>query len=99
MVRTKESKAKGFFFGILAAVSYGVNPLGAKYLYEEGLNVESVLFYRYGLAALIIGMIMAGKMIAGRKVASTSSATGKDSATEPHSSVTEPVEVTNQSNK
>lgn len=94
MVRTKESKAKGFFFGILAAVSYGVNPLGAKYLYEEGLNVESVLFYRYGLAALIIGMIMAGKMIAGRKVASTSSATGKDSATEPHSSVTEPVEVT-----
>ena len=94
MVRTKESKAKGFFFGILAAVSYGVNPLGAKYLYEEGLNVESVLFYRYGLAALIIGMIMAGKMIAGRKVASTSSATGKESATEPHSSVTEPVEVT-----
>lgn len=94
MVRTKESKAKGFFFGILAAVSYGVNPLGAKYLYEEGLNVESVLFYRYGLAALIIGMIMAGKMIAGRKVASTSSATGKDSAAEPHSSVTEPVEVT-----
>lgn len=79
MVRTKESKAKGFFFGILAAVSYGVNPLGAKYLYEEGLNVESVLFYRYGLAALIIGMIMAGKMIAGRKVASTSSATGNES--------------------
>ena len=61
MVRTKESKAKGFFFGILAAVSYGVNPLGAKYLYEEGLNVESVLFYRYGLAALIIGMIMEGR--------------------------------------
>lgn len=79
MVRTKESKAKGFFFGILAAVSYGVNPLGAKYLYEEGLNVESVLFYRYGLAALIIGMIMAGKMIAGRKVASTNSATGYES--------------------
>lgn len=79
MVRTKESKAKGFFFGILAAVSYGVNPLGAKYLYEEGLNVESVLFYRYGLAALIIGMIMAGKMIAGRKVASTRSATGYES--------------------
>jgi len=79
MVRTKESKAKGFFFGILAAVSYGVNPLGAKYLYEEGLNVESVLFYRYGLAALIIGMIMAGKMLAGRKVASTSSATGYES--------------------
>ena len=34
MVKAQESKAKGFFFGILAAVSYGVNPLGAKYLYE-----------------------------------------------------------------
>ena len=81
MVRSKESKAKGFFFGILAAVSYGVNPLGAKYLYEEGLNVESVLFYRYSLAALIIGVIMLAKIIAGRRVAgreaaSTSSATG-----------------------
>lgn len=102
MVRTKESKAKGFFFGILAAVSYGVNPLGAKYLYEEGLNVESVLFYRYGLAALIIGVIMVGKIFTGRKVASTlrqaqctaSSATGTPSATEPQSSVTEPVEAT-----
>ncbi len=83
MVRAKESKAKGFFFGILAAVSYGVNPLGAKYLYEEGLNVESVLFYRYGLAALIIGVIMAGKIIARKKVASAGSATGKVSVTEP----------------
>lgn len=102
MVKAQESKAKGFFFGILAAVSYGVNPLGAKYLYEEGFNVESVLFYRYGLAALIIGVIMVGKIFTGRKVASTlrqaqctaSSATGTPSATEPQSSVTEPVEAT-----
>lgn len=66
----KESKAKGFFFGILAAVSYGVNPLGAKYLYEEGLNVESVLFYRYGLAFVIIAGIMAVKVwLAKRKPA------------------------------
>ena len=75
MVKASESKAKGFFFGILAAVSYGVNPLGAKYLYEEGMNVESVLFYRYGLAALIIGVIMAVKIMMHRKAASTGSAT------------------------
>ncbi len=62
-----ESKAKGFFFGILAAVSYGVNPLGAKYLYEEGMNVESVLFYRYGLAFLIIAAIMGVKILIGKK--------------------------------
>ena len=90
MVRAKESKAKGFFFGILAAVSYGVNPLGAKYLYEEGLNVESVLFYRYGLAALIIGLIMVGKILMHGKVTSTSSGASASSATG-ETSVTEPV--------
>ncbi len=82
MVKTHESKAKGFFFGILAAVSYGVNPLGAKYLYEEGLNVESVLFYRYGLAVLIIGVIMAGKLIAGRKPAPIGPGAGAAQASE-----------------
>lgn len=76
MVKARESKAKGFFFGILAAVSYGVNPLGAKYLYEEGLNVESVLFYRYGLAALIIGIIMGGKILLHRKGSAAVEMTG-----------------------
>ena len=76
MVKARESKAKGFFFGILAAVSYGVNPLGAKYLYEEGLNVESVLFYRYGLAALIIGIIMGGKILLHRKGSAAAEMTG-----------------------
>ena len=72
MVRAKESKAKGFIFGILAAVSYGVNPLGAKYLYEEGMNVESVLFYRYGLAFLIIAAIMGIKILLGKKAGKNS---------------------------
>lgn len=63
MVRGKESKAKGYFFGILAAVSYGVNPLGAKYLYEDGVNVESVLFYRYALAVILIAAIMGVKIL------------------------------------
>lgn len=76
MVKARESKAKGFFFGILAAVSYGVNPLGAKYLYEEGLNVESVLFYRYGLAALIIGIIMGGKILLHKKGSAAVEMTG-----------------------
>ena len=80
MVRATESKAKGFFFGILAAVSYGVNPLGAKYLYEEGLNVESVLFYRYGLAALIIGVIMAGKILAGKRRGKTGASNVSDTS-------------------
>ena len=89
MVRAKESKAKGFFFGILAAVSYGVNPLGAKYLYEEGLNVESVLFYRYGLAALIIGVIMAGKILAGKRRGKTGASNVSDTSGASTGSATE----------
>ena len=51
-------KTKGSIYGIVAAVSYGTNPLGALYLYADGLNVDSVLLYRYGLAAAILAVLM-----------------------------------------
>lgn len=41
-----------------AAVCYGTNPLGALNLYAEGMNTPSVLFYRFGLAWLIIAAVM-----------------------------------------
>lgn len=41
-----------------AAVCYGTNPLGALNLYAEGMNTPSVLFYRFGLAWLIIAVVM-----------------------------------------
>lgn len=47
-------KTKGVICGVIATVSYGTNPLGALSLYEEGYHVNTVLFYRYGLAALIL---------------------------------------------
>ena len=31
-------KVKGTILGIVSAVSYGTNPLGALFLYQEGLN-------------------------------------------------------------
>lgn len=49
---------KGTICGIIAAVSYGMNPLGALFLYEQGINANSVLFYRFTIAATIIGIIM-----------------------------------------
>lgn len=52
------SKIKGTICGIFAAISYGMNPLGALNLYQEGLNVNSVIFYRYGLATTILALIM-----------------------------------------
>lgn len=53
------STLKGYACGIGAAVSYGMNPLGALSLYADGINAMSVLFYRYLTAAIILGGIMA----------------------------------------
>lgn len=49
---------KGYILGAIAAVSYGTNPLFAVPLYELGLDVSSVLFYRYLFATIILGTIM-----------------------------------------
>lgn len=58
-LRSHNSKT---FIGIIcaigAAVSYGTNNFGALNLYAEGMNTPSVLFYRFGLAWLIIAAIM-----------------------------------------
>lgn len=51
-------KAKGSICGIVAAITYGMNPLGALNLYDDGVNVDSVLLYRYGLAVLVLAFIM-----------------------------------------
>ena len=54
-------KTKGYICGIVAAVSYGTNPLGALFLYEAGVNTDSVLFYRYAIAALVLCVFLALK--------------------------------------
>ena len=48
----------GIFCGIMAAVCYGTNPLGALKLYAQGMPTGSVLFYRFGLAWIIIAIVM-----------------------------------------
>ncbi len=52
------AKTKGTLCGIVAAVTYGTNPLGALSLYADGINSASVLFYRYGLAVVLLGALM-----------------------------------------
>ncbi|MCD8140960.1 MAG: DMT family transporter [Planctomycetaceae bacterium] len=55
-------KYKGYACGIIAAITYGTNPLGALNLYAEGVNVNTVIFYRYGLATVILaGLMLAQK--------------------------------------
>ena len=56
------AKTKGFTCGIIAAVTYGMNPLFTLPLYEEGLNADSVLFYRYGLAIVLLALLMKWKV-------------------------------------
>ena len=50
-------KITGTLCGIGAAVCYGTNPLGAQ-LYKEGMEPGSVLFWRFGLAWVIIAIVM-----------------------------------------
>ena len=59
MKLTKSHKLIGTLCAIGAAVCYGTNPLGALNLYSEGMNTPSVLFYRFGLAWIIIAVVMA----------------------------------------
>lgn len=52
------SIVRGYALGCLSACTYGLNPLFAKPLYGMGLDVLSVLFYRYIIAALILCVII-----------------------------------------
>ena len=53
----EQSKIKGYIAGIIAAVAYGTNPLGALFLYQEGFNPPSVIFYRFTFAVIILAII------------------------------------------
>lgn len=52
------SKLKGTLCSVGAAVSYGLNPLGALPLYSQGINTNTVLFFRYGLAVVLLAIFM-----------------------------------------
>ena len=54
----KNRKLIGTLAGIAAAICYGTNPLGALKLYAEGMQTNSVLFCRFGLAWVIIALVM-----------------------------------------
>lgn len=56
-------KKIGYFLGLVAAVTYGMNPLFALPLLNEGMQASSVLFYRYLLAVPIIGILMIIKSV------------------------------------
>ena len=52
---------KGLAFAALSAICYGTNPLGALNLYAQGYSPESVLFYRFFTAALLLFAVVLAK--------------------------------------
>ena len=51
-------KAKGYILGAVAAAAYGMNPLFALPLYRDGMNPDSVLFFRYLFALPILALMI-----------------------------------------
>ena len=59
----KKNKTIGIVCAILSAVCYGTNPFGALPLYQEGVNTATVLAHRFGLAVILLALIMLIKRI------------------------------------
>ena len=51
-------KLKGYLMGSIAAATYGLNPLFALPLYADGMDADSVLFFRYLLAVPAVGAML-----------------------------------------
>ncbi len=54
----KNVKVTGYLLAIIAATTYGMNPLFALPLYKAGMDSDSVLFLRYLLAIPILGVML-----------------------------------------
>lgn len=52
------AKLKGYLLGAVAAATYGMNPLFALPLYADGMDTDSVLFFRYLFALPILGTML-----------------------------------------
>lgn len=54
----RKSKTIGILCAVLSAVCYGTNPFGTLPLYEEGVNTATVLAHRFGLAVIMLAIVM-----------------------------------------
>ena len=52
------NQSKGIIFAVLAAITYGMNPLFGLPLYAEGMQPPSVLFYRFFFASLLMAGVL-----------------------------------------
>lgn len=52
------NKINGFLYGLLSSASFGLIPLFTLPAMQQGMHFESILFYRFVLAALALGAIL-----------------------------------------
>lgn len=52
---------KGFALAAASAICYGTNPLGALHLYAQNYSPETVLFYRFFTAAILLFTVILAK--------------------------------------
>ena len=52
---------KGFALAAASAICYGTNPLGALHLYAQNYSPETVLFYRFFTAAILLFAVILAK--------------------------------------
>ena len=62
-MQKKNTLRWGYLAGIISGVTYGMNPLFGVPVINKGLDVNSLLFYRYGMATLL----MLGYMLLAKK--------------------------------
>ena len=58
-----KAKIKGYLLAALAAAAYGTNPAFAVPLYEQGMNPNSVLLFRYVMGLPFLAIIMGARGI------------------------------------
>ena len=55
MAQLSKNAIIGYPAGIITGITYGLNPLFAKPLMDAGASTEAILFFRYGIAMLLLG--------------------------------------------
>ena len=55
MAKLSKNAVIGYPAGIITGITYGLNPLFAKPLMNNGASTEAILFFRYGIAVILLG--------------------------------------------
>ena len=58
MTRLSKNTIIGYSSGIITGITYGLNPLFGMPLMNKGAAIESILFFRYAFAVIILGIFL-----------------------------------------